>query len=35
MKGWLLVAAAGVADDGDVKEWVQRAAKFVGKLPAK
>jgi hypothetical protein len=35
MKGWLLVAAEGVADEGDVKEWVQRAAKFVGKLPAK
>jgi TfoX/Sxy family transcriptional regulator of competence genes len=35
MKGWVMVAAEGVADEDDVKEWVQRAVKFVGKLPAK
>ena len=35
MKGWVMVAAEGVADETDVKEWVQRAVKFVGKLPAK
>lgn len=35
MKGWIMVEPDGVADDGAVKEWVQRAVKFVGKLPAK
>ena len=35
MKGWVMVAAEGVADKGAVKEWVKRAVKFVGKLPAK
>ena len=35
MKGWVLVEPAGIEDDGQVKEWIQRAVKFVGKLPAK
>ena len=35
MSGWVMVAAEGVADDGAVKEWVQRATKFVEKLPKK
>lgn len=35
MKGWIMVEAEGVADGAAVKEWVQRATKFVGKLPAK
>jgi TfoX/Sxy family transcriptional regulator of competence genes len=35
MKGWIMVAAEGVADESAVKGWVQRAVKFVGKLPAK
>ena len=35
MKGWVLVAPAGVEGDGPVKAWIQRAVKFVGKLPAK
>ena len=35
MKGWVTVAAEGLADEEAVKEWVQRAVKFVGKLPAK
>ena len=35
MKGWVLVAPEGVEDDGQVKAWIQRAAKFVGKLPGK
>jgi len=35
MKGWVMVAAEGVADEGAVKEWVLRAVKFVGKLPGK
>ena len=35
MKGWVLVAPKGVEDAGQVKAWIQRAVKFVGKLPAK
>ncbi|MBI3822781.1 MAG: TfoX/Sxy family protein [Planctomycetes bacterium] len=35
MKGWIMVAPAGVAEDAQVKLWIQRAVKFVGKLPAK
>ena len=35
MKGWVMVAAEGVADEDTVKEWVKRVVKFVGKLPAK
>ena len=35
MKGWVLVEPEGVEDDEQLKGWVQRAVKFVGKLPAK
>ncbi len=35
MKGWVMVAAEGVADKDAVKGWVQRGVKFVGKLPGK
>ena len=35
IKGWVLVAPEGVDDDGQLSVWIQRAAKFVGKLPAK
>jgi TfoX/Sxy family transcriptional regulator of competence genes len=35
MKGWVLVAPAGVEDDNQLNEWIQRAVKFVGKMPAK
>ncbi len=35
MKGWVLVAPEGVNDDARLTAWIQRAAKFVGKLPAK
>ena len=35
MKGWVLVAPEGVEDEGQVKNWIQRAVKFVGKLPGK
>jgi hypothetical protein len=35
MKGWVMVAAEGVADETDVKVWVQRALMFVEKLPVK
>lgn len=35
MKGWVVVAPDGVQDDDQLKGWIQRAVKFVGKLPAK
>ena len=35
MKGWVLVEPEGVEDDEQLKDWIQRAMKFVGKLPAK
>jgi hypothetical protein len=35
MKGWVMVEPLGVGDDGQVKAWIQRAAKFVRTLPAK
>src|ERR1700738_2510752 len=34
MKGWMLVAPKGVEDDDQLSAWIQRAVKFVGKLPA-
>ena len=33
MKRWAMVAPEGVEDDDQLKEWIQRAVKFVGKLP--
>jgi hypothetical protein len=35
MKGWVLVGPEGVASDEQLSGWVQRAMRFVGKLPAK
>lgn len=35
MKGWVVVGLEGVKDDDQLKGWIQRAAKFVGMLPAK
>ena len=35
MKGWVLIAPNGIEDDDQLAEWIQRSAKFVGKLPAK
>jgi TfoX/Sxy family transcriptional regulator of competence genes len=35
MKGWVLVEAEGVEDDEQLSAWIQRAVKFVGKLPGK
>jgi hypothetical protein len=35
IKGWVLVAPKGVEEDGQLKGWIQRAVKFVGKLPKK
>lgn len=35
MKGWILVGREGVEGDEELKAWIQRATKFVGKLAAK
>jgi TfoX/Sxy family transcriptional regulator of competence genes len=35
MKNWVLVMPEGVKDEGQLKGWIQRAVKFVGKLAAK
>jgi TfoX/Sxy family transcriptional regulator of competence genes len=35
MKGWVLVAPEGIENDDQLGGWVQRAVKFVGKMPAK
>lgn len=35
MKGWIVVEPDGVTDEAAVKDWVQRAVKFVRTLPAK
>src|SRR5882672_3247988 len=35
MKGWVLVEPKGVTDEDQLKGWIQRAVKFVGKLLAK
>ena len=35
MKGWVLVEPQGVEDDDQMSAWIQRAMKFVGRLPAK
>jgi TfoX/Sxy family transcriptional regulator of competence genes len=35
MKGWIMVEPDGVEDESQVKEWVQRATKFVRTLPKK
>jgi TfoX/Sxy family transcriptional regulator of competence genes len=35
LKGWVMVAPQGVADDDRLRAWVQRAVTFVGTLPAK
>src|SRR6516162_2166148 len=35
MKGWVLVGPEGVEDDDQLKGWLQRAVKFVSKLPGK
>jgi TfoX/Sxy family transcriptional regulator of competence genes len=35
MKNWILVEPEGVEEDDQLKDWIQRAVKFVGKLPAK
>jgi len=35
MKGWVLVEAEGLAEDRELKAWVERAWRFVETLPAK
>jgi len=35
MKGWLLVEPEGIDEDGQLKDWIERAMKFVETLPAK
>ena len=35
MKGWVLVKPDGIEADEQLKDWIGRAVKFVGKLPAK
>ena len=35
MKRWAMVTPEGVQDDDQLKDWIQRAVKFVGKLPVK
>ena len=35
MKGWVLVESEGVENDDLVKGWIERATKFVKRLPAK
>jgi hypothetical protein len=35
MKGWVLVSPEGVEDDDKLDDWIDRAVKFVGTLPAK
>jgi TfoX/Sxy family transcriptional regulator of competence genes len=35
MKGWVVVRPEGVQNDDELKGWLRRAVKFVGKLPAK
>ena len=34
-KGWAMVEPEGDEDDEQLKDWIQRAIKFVGKLPKK
>jgi TfoX/Sxy family transcriptional regulator of competence genes len=35
MKGWVLVEPEGVEDDDQLKDWIERALKFVKALPKK
>jgi TfoX/Sxy family transcriptional regulator of competence genes len=35
MRGWVLVEPEGVEGDERLAGWIERAAKFVGTLPAK
>src|SRR5271165_5485944 len=35
MKGWVLVEPKGFESDDQLSDWIQRAKRFVGKLPGK
>lgn len=35
MKNWVAVEPEGVEDDEQLRDWIERAVKFVGKLPRK
>src|ERR1700735_1694175 len=35
MRNWVLVEPEGIEDDDQLADWIQRAVKFVGTLPAK
>ena len=35
MRNWVLVRPEGVQGDDQLTDWIKRAVKFVGKLPAK
>ena len=35
MRNWVVVEPEGVVEDEQLKDWIQRAVKFVGKLTAK
>ena len=35
MKKWIAVEPKGVEDDGQLKDWIERAVKFVKTLPRK
>ena len=35
IKGWAMVTPEGIEEDGQLKGWIQRALKFVGKLSVK
>ena len=35
MKGWIVVESEGIENDDQLKDWIERAMKFVKKLPAK
>jgi hypothetical protein len=35
MRNWVVVEPEGVVEDEHLKDWIERAVKFVGKLPGK
>ena len=35
MKGWIMVEAEGVEEDDELKDWIDRALRFVNTLPTK
>src|SRR3954451_3711643 len=35
MRNWVVVESEGVEDDDQLKDWIERAMKFVKKLPKK